>query len=441
VATTVLCLGESTTFVGGTSSYPSLLERELARRLPQRRVRVVNDGFPGGDSTTILPWVEQHLTSYQPVLVVAMMGINDKGDRVPFTGSALPSPKPQLRVARLAAYLERNLAQRASARSSAGPVRQTLTPIQLQAIDEAHRAASLGGADPFQAPFERALQLVPGSTLLQIEYAEAYLWNVPPPLGVARRFLPAKRLLEAVLLHSPHNARARLDLALGHFTSEEVSQGRHHLHLACLEPWDEVYLETDRAFFSLIYWLRKAPEPLVGARLEELCARNPLNPTYHSQTARYFADIGDTTRSERYRARADQLCRESYAPTTARSYQQLREILAREHTGLLCLQYAGRSVEPLRRLVGLHPGVWFADTQAELAQARQVHPYSDLFTDTCYGDLGHATALGNGLIAQKVADVIVGLQLYDRAIVQAAWGSSPPAPRGGAGVNEGQASR
>ena len=73
----ILCLGESTTALGGDDSYPSQLERILAEELPDRKIKVINKGIPGTRTSVILNDLEKNIRRYQPDIVVAMMGTND----------------------------------------------------------------------------------------------------------------------------------------------------------------------------------------------------------------------------------------------------------------------------------------------------------------------------------------------------------------------------
>ena len=78
----VMCVGESTTEVGG---YPRLLEEILDGESADRSYSVFNLGRSGEDSTTILAELQGNLDRLQPHVVVAMMGANDPvhtaGDR------------------------------------------------------------------------------------------------------------------------------------------------------------------------------------------------------------------------------------------------------------------------------------------------------------------------------------------------------------------------
>ena len=73
----ILCIGESTTLLGGDDSYPSQLQVVLNERIPGNRFTVINKGILGTSSPALVRALEQNLLTYKPDVVVAMMGIND----------------------------------------------------------------------------------------------------------------------------------------------------------------------------------------------------------------------------------------------------------------------------------------------------------------------------------------------------------------------------
>jgi tetratricopeptide (TPR) repeat protein len=73
----VLCLGESTTALGGEDSFPRQLESVLNEIGGGRHFQVINKGIPGVDSSMILKELPVDLDASKPDVVVAMMGAND----------------------------------------------------------------------------------------------------------------------------------------------------------------------------------------------------------------------------------------------------------------------------------------------------------------------------------------------------------------------------
>jgi lysophospholipase L1-like esterase len=80
----VLCIGESTTGLGGINSWPRQLQRILNSIQDQRTFRVINKGIPAIDTRDILKSLPDYLDQYEPDLVLAMVGINDDNDRHKF---------------------------------------------------------------------------------------------------------------------------------------------------------------------------------------------------------------------------------------------------------------------------------------------------------------------------------------------------------------------
>jgi tetratricopeptide (TPR) repeat protein len=73
----ILCLGESTT----QGAYPKPLEQVLNQRNIGIRFTVIDKGKAGTSTPEIVGHVESDLDEYRPNMVIAMMGINEKGVR------------------------------------------------------------------------------------------------------------------------------------------------------------------------------------------------------------------------------------------------------------------------------------------------------------------------------------------------------------------------
>ncbi len=82
----ILCIGESTTALGGMNSYPSQLEKYLNSKHPTQKFRVINGGLIGNQLEGILYHTKNILRNSKEEihLVIGMMGINDIGVRSDF---------------------------------------------------------------------------------------------------------------------------------------------------------------------------------------------------------------------------------------------------------------------------------------------------------------------------------------------------------------------
>lgn len=401
----VMCIGESTTFIGGDAAYPVFLGKMLAERLLGKKVEVFNGGIPGANTVQIIERIPTSLDAFRPHIVVAMMGANDQGDKIPFTAGGADAQRPMLRSVRLSRYL---VAGRSSDPTTIPGHRAPIlarSATQITAIEEAWETASRGYGPQVIRAYEKAIAVAPEQPVLQAELAEMMLISHQEAVRDA-----AEARLRRLIQQFPTYSRAHLDLALLATCRRDPQSAQEHLkHVLALSP-DSIELENPM-YVGMVMALTRYPGVLEW--LEQICASRPdeIRLCHHLQ--RVFEVRGDGAHARRYADLAAERSLRWQSPLTAQSYRQLREMLRARKTKLLCLQYAGRDGEGLRRLVGDHPDVWFADTQLEFAQALKLHGFDSLFTDSCYGDIGHCTPLGNEIIARKVADVIVDKHLFE----------------------------
>lgn len=80
----IACVGDSHTFGDGVEeghTWPALLEAELRRRHPDRRIEVLNCGVNNYDTPREALWIEHHVLSLEPDWIVLGYFVNDVGDR------------------------------------------------------------------------------------------------------------------------------------------------------------------------------------------------------------------------------------------------------------------------------------------------------------------------------------------------------------------------
>ena len=74
----IMCLGESTTALGGENSYPSQLEVLLNERHTGIKFSVINKGVCGIKTSEIANELESNIDKYRPNMILTMIGINDR---------------------------------------------------------------------------------------------------------------------------------------------------------------------------------------------------------------------------------------------------------------------------------------------------------------------------------------------------------------------------
>lgn len=73
----IICLGDSTTAIGGKESWPGQLEEVLNDRNPGKDFCVINKGVVLIDSGGIWSSLEKSLSEYDPHMIIIMAGLND----------------------------------------------------------------------------------------------------------------------------------------------------------------------------------------------------------------------------------------------------------------------------------------------------------------------------------------------------------------------------
>jgi tetratricopeptide (TPR) repeat protein len=99
-------------------------------------------------------------------------------------------------------------------------------------------------------------------------------------------------------------------------------------------------------------------------------------------------------------------------PETRRNYLELERILRPHGIPMVAVQYPGRDVREVRRLLAADPWPIYVDNRffADLVEKNGFDTY---YTDRFGGDFGHLTGLGNCLLAENIARAIVE-HLFER---------------------------
>ena len=408
----VLCIGESTTALGGEDSYPSQLERSLNARGKGGSFSVINRGIPAVTTDVIVGHLEESLARYRPDVVVAMMGINDPADADVTGGQRLTAFVEALRTYKLLRWIWLGTRARlASWRRAAD--RGTEEALARRVRDNPHDATAL------------------------IELGK---------LRAARHELAlAEVALRSAVTADPQNQRAWLELGLVQMGAHEHAEAEATLqHTIALDPTAQI----PRVALVQLYWFsdrpedaRRAAEELVDAGLandavrdwlhnapltlatwhaqhgrlgdaeRELQSFRPRTPAERAYLLRTLGSLarmrGDQASAEDYLRRADALASDDLSERTRRSYLEMLRLLEASGIPLVAVQYPVRSVEPLRRLLGARKDVWIVDNEAVFKEALRQAPYAEYFVDTFGGDFGHTTPQGAHLLAENVAQSIL----------------------------------
>jgi len=390
----VLCVGESTTYMGKEHAYPKQLERILNEKGPVRKYTVLNKGQPGSNSQRILGDVEAWLDEYQPHIVVAMMGVNDDEQMTEFRPRGLAENTKaflrNLRVFKLAKWLKLNVP---AALKRFKPKPQANIPVALKTAKSA--AAGLS----FEEKCIQDLKKYP------IRLQELYLAGVFA--AAKQNYDFAEKAFESLAL-----ANLEPDLTLYFYKQLGPVLLAQEKYGKLSKIIMEKLAKNDRDYDASV-WLpeliRRRVKELAGiiVFLEQQVEEQPESFYYYDYLVALHSAMGDTARADHFYQRVRAIRGRYYSPYTERNYQELLSILRQRGIRPVFVQYPLRDVQRLKRLLDETKGVTFVDNEPSFKSRLLSGRYEDYFTDRFAGDFGHCTPLGNELIARNVAQAIL----------------------------------
>lgn len=426
----VLTLGESTTAGDELDTWPSQLEQLLREKYPTRSIRVVNKAIPGTNTSVLVGNLEKQIQSYHPSMLVSMMGINDNY-QVDFKHSVfIPDSHNDwflsMKVMRiLGQYI------RVTSRDF----------YNLHINRDAKAMKAMGDSFRIQGEYERSEHYLKRSISLNPKDA-----NTDVLLALLYRDMLRNNEAELALL----DAKRVAPLADGVY----VELGNFYRDNGNLNKADDMYKTA--LFLNPDSWLANGE---YGTYLYWYKEENDLAATYYEKSIRLnpsfeaiYLELADIYRKQNQPDRAillyqrvlamnannviakreltrtmhpglpgevagastqnpDTIIDTGLHPMTENNYRRMVNIAKKYSLPVIAVSYPLRSAKPLRELFSNNidttgVSVTVADNEATFREALRHKKYDDLFTDHFAGNFGHATRLGNSLIAQQVAGII-----------------------------------
>jgi tetratricopeptide (TPR) repeat protein len=436
----ILCLGESTT----QNQYPPYLERALNQRNIGVLFSVIDKGEVGTNTTTILSKVESCLAEYHPDMVVAMMGINDDEEHLPF--EAITNSKAVLffksfRVYKLTRLLWLHL--QAKAREvwpykpkadkklagfyKSGADKQLSPDVQTCLPESGLKEVPAELVSP-EKLFKKAIKLNPKNYRAYVELGWLYInqgksaqaedlfkkaidlepENDRAYFGLSRsyrandKFSQAEELYRKTIKLNPKNHRAYIELGWLY-----LYQGKFSLAEDLFKKLIDLSL-TDRAYIELGWvYIKQGKFAQAQDAFRKAIERNPQNDNVYGAMSVLSEAIGKSGLAKEYAQKAARLRLQYYNSTTVCNYRKLKKILDEKGIKLVCVQYPMRSVEPLKKIFEQDKGIIFVDNEAIFKKAAKKANYKKYFKDMFGGDFGHCTLKGNLLLGRNIANVIL----------------------------------
>jgi lysophospholipase L1-like esterase len=374
-AITVLCVGESTTAMGGDESYPRQLEIILNNDNPRYHYSVLNKGIPAIDTTDIIKHLPQWLDEYQPDILVTMMGINDNYELVQFQSEPLWLKRfKNFRVVKLIKWIRENL------------------------------NATKRQADESSAP---STSIVPHSNQIPIRYQLAYIHALR--LMQDQKFSQAEIIWNQLVnlnLNSEFTFGARQQLASSFLKQQKYDEFLRTLKIFLTDNPYDFYASESILSVCKSQQGAHAITPL----LTELMDIHPNNSRILYLMEACHAKLNDKSILGPLVHHYKTIHQQSYDPITKENYKCLINLVQTRGIPLVIMQYPLRSINHLQQMletIPLGPNIIFLENKQNFAQALKTQSFEDLFNDHFAGDFGHATAQGNRLIAQNLAQKIL----------------------------------
>ncbi len=381
----ILCIGESTTFIGGKDSYPSQLETILNQTKQSKHYEVINKGLPGKNMDDIYVQLEGWIKNYQPHLVVAMMGINDEAFLVPFQKKTNNKNAPpflnSLKITKLFIWLHSSL---------------------FSSPDDKKNPSFTDLNSKFASRLKKA-DLKKYSLYKQ---AVSYLQNNDQT--------HAEILLRQLLNSLNQDSNISLELKpmiyleLGELF---LKQNRHD----ALEEIFKYFFETDSLMLHTRHFLQKTcgNQALAKKTIPLLLSIEDDKPNsifLFDLLSHCYSKTNNQKLSKEYFMKSFLLRQNLFSPYSKKKYSKIARLLFNKNVPLIAMQYPLRNIEALKHILkneAHFESILWVENKENFLKALEGRRYKDYFHDRFASDFGHCTKKGNRLIAQQLADTIL----------------------------------
>ena len=329
----ILCLGESTTALGGEDSYPSQLEQMLNGQNRQMKFTVINEGIISTTSNYILTHLDQNLEKYKPQMVIVMMGINDKAYlRDPYKSlwwENIKSNLQGLKVYKLAHLLYAHISHRIKEISAPAQTNDlSLTEGNYQQVEDFLKSVISQCVQAFHEHMSKSLQERKNQQMAQADQEMQFARRSMIEAGLAcvelaRRYrlqgfyAEAQNILEQATLINPNFAEIYMEWGELFLAQKKGDQAQKAFQTALgFDPKNNDALQglarayhqehNDNAFLVYIAYLQIKPRDYWG----------------HIELARWFVESKHYDLAQRYLSQAIE-----FAPDFDQAYIDMGQIL------------------------------------------------------------------------------------------------------------------
>lgn len=392
----IMCIGESTTFMGKEDSYPSQLEKFLNQDSKQQIYKVINKGVPGIGSKYILENVESWINEYKPDFIITMMGINDHNKLIPLDQATASDSKLSfllnLRVYKLFSWIKKSLKNRADNKPA--------SVIALENQQTKPEVTDLSVQEPltFEGLVNDKIKTSPE------KYKNLYIAGLI--LKGEGELEKAEQIFKALInWNYDSTVNTKLYYELGDIL---IAEGKYGQLTGVLK-----YLLSNPSNPQAAKWINQLCSEQKGtneisALLSLLIQDAPDTAPFYDLLGGCLSAQGKIQLASDYFTKANQLRTENLNPITYANFMKLADIISKHNIYSIFVQYPFRDVEILKTMLKTHPKYatfTFMSNKENFQEELEKGSYDDLFIDRFAGDFGHCTKRGNRLIAENIAEV------------------------------------
>jgi tetratricopeptide (TPR) repeat protein len=461
----IMCLGESSTALGGKYSYPRQLEEILNRRGLKKRFSVVNAGAVSADTADILTHLEGNLARYKPDMVVIMAGANDRYIRA---YEDIPDPDAlngfktyRLLKAFWAKFFNKAVKEKMNYTQkdkpplelhleytdvvsdigsiveddSGGQEAALRNNISLNPFDEdAYYAlacvySNQARFDETEAMLKKAISLNPGYYPAYFDLGRYYLDQ--------RRYGQAEEMFKKTVALAPHEKYAYYYLGWAYANQRKIRQAEQTFKkVAGFEPPDAyAYYELGN-FYNIIKRFKEAAgafstaidinphsdrgycglgevflEEKKFAQGERMFLKaieaNPGNTSAYRGLVALYKYTDRHEPAEDYCKIINNMKLEILNQFTHHNYHKIADAIRKKGIKLVCVQYPLCSLKILKRIMGSRQGIIFVDNDGPFRQVLSGAAYEEYFIDRVQGGFSHCTPKGNRILAENISQAIL----------------------------------
>ena len=407
----ILALGESTTHMGGETAWPMQLESLLKKEIPNLKIKVINKGLVGTNTSFVKNKISEYLNTFQPHYTVLMLGINDSVQSLKvaphkrlkifeFYQNYRLLNDPVFREQRQHKNEIENLLERTE-KSSLRPVLVSFfEKMEFQDFLAAEEVF-LQNREEFEKIDDDEMTFYLGSLYFELgkmtemrTYFDELLESKSPVVQRSVDFLYRKVEL---------SLNREIDYALDYFLRARKTFGEETPYVHNYLTLILVYLNNSsgkktRPYFDKFHALYKS-------------LSKEFKKRYEVDMTEYLAQIKDLEKRNLKKELANNnpflTSRKTVLFSKKQSIENYNQILytIRSYgSKAVVVQYPLRPMEETKKIIEDISDIIFVENYSNFKEALKSFRYAELFIDRFAGDFGHATPKGNEVIALSVAD-------------------------------------